>query len=451
MCYNNRVIRNHFHGFWLFERYIMKIKAIKRPYAEIIEEFRNQKHPHVKPKKPNIFFRTLMKVVSIPDLRATNFKCQKIGMEKLGKKEAAFFLMNHSSFIDLEIVASILYPRHFNIVTTTDGFIGKGWLMRQIGCIPTKKFTADTTTVRDILHVVKKLNSSIVMFPEAGYTLDGTATTLPNTLGKCVKMLGIPLVMIKTYGAFSRDPLYNNLQRRKVDVSATVEYLLSKDEVEALSCEEIDSIIQQQFTFDSFRWQKENNIKISEGFRADGLERILYKCPDCKSEGNMIGKGITVKCNSCGATHELSEYGELIPINTKNTFPFVSDWYKWEREEVRKEIEAGTYSLDTDVDIWISLDTKKLYDVGEGHLVHNEKGFILTGSDGQISYEHKPLASHSICADFNFYEVGDVIALANPECIYYCFPKDQKIPVAKVRLAAEEIYKKAIDAKKENH
>ena len=429
----------------------MKIKAIKRSYNEIIEEFRSTKHTHVKPKKPSILFRTLMKVVSIPDLLATGFKCKKIGMDKLSKKEPAFFLMNHSSFIDLEIVASSLYPRPFNIVTTTDGFIGKDWLMRQIGCIPTKKFTSDTTTVRDILHAVKKLNSSVLMFPEAGYTLDGTATVIPDTIGKCVKMLGIPLVMIKTYGAFSRDPLYNNLQKRKVKVSATLELLLTKEEVNSASPEEINEIVQQQFTFDGFRWQKDNNVRISEHFRADGLERVLYKCPDCLQEGKMKGRGIKIVCENCGAEHELSEYGELVPINAKTTFNYVPDWYKWEREEVLTEINSGAYALDAPVNIWISLDTKKLYDVGEGRLIHNENGFRLTSTDGAINYEHKPLASYSICADFNFYEVGDVIALANPECIYYCFPKDQTVPVAKARLAAEEIYKKVYAAKNERN
>lgn len=423
----------------------MKIKAIKRPYAEIIEEYKATKHEHVKPKKPNMFFRTLLKLVSLPDLIATHFKCEKIGMDKLGKKEPAFFLMNHSSFIDLEIAASSLYPRAFNIVTTTDGFIGKDWLMRQIGCIPTKKFTADTTMVRDILYTVKKLNSSVLMFPEAGYTFDGTSTTLPDTLGKCVKMLGIPLVMIKTYGAFSRDPLYNNLQRRKVKVSATVEYLLSKEEIAAMPEEEILALIKDQFSFDGFKWQKDNGIKISEGFRADGLERILYKCPHCQAEGEMLGKGTEITCKACGVKYTLSEYGELVSTNADTKFSHAPDWYRWEREEVRREIESGKYSLDTPVNVWISLDTKKLYDIGDGNLVHTTDGFRLTDIDGNSIYEHKPLASYSICADFNFYEVGDVIAIANTECIYYCFPKNQSIPVAKARLAAEEIYKIALE------
>lgn len=420
----------------------MKIKVRKGSYRQIIDNHKSKKFAHVKPKKPNIFFRTLMRLISIPDLMATKFSFEKIGMEKLGKNEPAFFLMNHSSFIDLEIAATVMYPKPFNIVATTDAFFGKDWLMRQIGCIPTKKFCTDTTLVRDILHTVKKLKSNVIMFPEAGYTLDGTTTTLSDTIGKCVKMLGIPLVMIKTYGAFSRDPLYNNLQRRKVKVSATVEYLLSADEIKEMPAEEITRIVFEQFSFDSFKWQKENGVRITEPFRADGIERILYKCPVCGKEGETLGAGTHLTCHACGAKWELSEYGELVSIDgTKESFTHVPDWYKWEREEVRREIEEGRYSLDTPVDIWISVDTKGVYGVGEGRLIHTVDGFKLTSDDGEIDYEQKPLHSHSICADFNFYEVGDIIALSGTDCIYYCFPKDEKIPVAKARLAAEELYK----------
>ena len=115
--------------------------------------------PRKKPKRVNMFFRTLMKTLSIGELKATNFKCRKIGMDKLGKKEPCLILMNHSGFIDLQIAATVLYPRSFNIVCTTDGFVGKNWLMRQIGCIPTQKFVTDLALVRDMVYAVKELKN----------------------------------------------------------------------------------------------------------------------------------------------------------------------------------------------------------------------------------------------------------------------------------------------------
>ena len=244
----------------------MKTKVISKSYDEVMAIPRRK---HQKPIKPNIFFRTLMKIVSLPDIIATRFTYKNIGMERLGKKEPAFFLMNHSCFLDLEIVPTVLYPRHFNIVATTDAFIGKAWLMRQIGCISTNKFVSDMNLVRDMMHTVKKLGSSVVMFPEAGYSFDGRCVPLPDTIGKMVKMMGVPLCTIITHCAFSRDPLYNNLQKRKVKVSAEVKYLLSKEEIAEMSPEEIQKIVLKEFDFDSFSWQKENKIKITENFRAD--------------------------------------------------------------------------------------------------------------------------------------------------------------------------------------
>ena len=102
-------------------------------------------------------FRLLLKIVSLPDLLATKFKYRKIGMERLGKNEPALFLMNHSSFIDLKIASSILFPRKFNFVCTSDGVVGKSLLMRFLGCIPTNKFIFDSRLVRDMIYAVKTL------------------------------------------------------------------------------------------------------------------------------------------------------------------------------------------------------------------------------------------------------------------------------------------------------
>ena len=362
-------------------------------------------------------------------------------MDKLGKKEPALYLMNHSCFIDLEIAGSVLYPRPFNIVTTTDAFVGKNWLMRAIGCIPTKKFVHDTFLIRDMAYALEKLKSSVLLFPEASYSFDGTATPLPTSLGKCIKFLNVPVIMIRTYGAFQRDPLYNNIQVRNVDVSATEEYLLSRDDIAKMTPDEINSVLNAQFDFDNFKWQQENKIKVDAPFRADYLNRVLYKCPVCMTEGKMKGEGEYIICNACGKRHRLDEYGFLESDDGNPAFTHIPDWYAWERDCVREEINNKTYSLDLNVDILMSVDTKKLYKVGDGRLVHNLDGFRLEGCGGKLNYEHKALSSYSLYSDFNWYEIGDMICIGNNEALYYCFPKDSTDVVAKARLATEELYK----------
>ncbi len=416
----------------------MKIKIKAKKYEDVIAL---SPEKHKKPKRPNVFWRSLLRVIAGVALKKAHFKYEKLGMERLGKKEPCLVLMNHSSFIDLEIVARLMYPRPFNIVATTDCFVGLGWLLRQIGCIPAKKFVFDISLIRDITYASKKLKSNIIMFPEASYSFDGTATPLPDTLGKFVKMLGIPVVMVRTYGAFLREPLYNNIQKRDVDVRAEMKYLLSSEQINALDAEEINQILKKEFSFDYFREQKDQKIKISEPFRADSLDRVLYKCPHCMEEGKMEGKGIHLVCHSCGKQYELDEYGSLICINGEGKFDHIPDWYAWERECVRREIESGEYLFDADVKIFMAIDTHAIYDIGHGHLTHTAEGFTLTGADGKLEYTQKPQATYSLYSDFYWYEIGDVVCIGNTKALYYCFPEGKTDFAAKLRMAAEEMYK----------
>lgn len=416
----------------------MKIRVIKKNYDEVMDL------PRLKYKKPRhqlSILRPILKVVCWVLLKMTGFTYEKIGMEKLGKKEPCLVLMNHSSFIDLEIAAFLMADREWHIVTTLDGFVGLDWLLPLVGCIPTKKFIPDVTLVRDMRYTVKDLNASVIMYPEASYSFDGTATPLPDSIGKCVKLLGVPVVMIKTEGAFLRQPLYNCLKLRKTKVSATMEYLLSPDEIKEKSAEELNAVINKQFDFDNFRTQQEKGILIKEKYRADGLHRVLYKCPHCMSEGRTVGEGTTLTCKECGTVYELTENGFLKCLTGDTRINHIPDWYKWERECVWKELVENTYLLDIDVDIYMLVNTKCVYRVGEGHLIHNTDGFTLTGCDGQIDYHLKPQQSYSIYSDFYWYEIGDMISIGDEKIQYYCFPKNQENVVAKTRLAAEELYK----------
>ena len=140
----------------------------------------------LKPVRPGVFWRFLMRLLGKGELKATNFKANYIGMEKLGKREPCLILMNHSCFTDLLIAQTVFARRPMNIVCTSDGFVGKNWLMRHLGCIPTNKFVTDFVLVRNMKYAFEKLHTSVLMYPEASYSFDGTATPLPATLGKCL-------------------------------------------------------------------------------------------------------------------------------------------------------------------------------------------------------------------------------------------------------------------------
>ena len=402
------------------------------------------RYKHKNPKKVNFFFRTLIRLLSVFGMAGTGFTYETEGLEKL-KKEPCLILMNHSCFLDLQMVSKILYPKHYCIVCTSDGFVGMGgfmgWLMRAIGCIPTQKFVTDLTLVQDMTYAFKTLKTSVLMYPEASYSFDGTATALPRKMGVLLKKFDVPVIMIESFGAFTRNPLYNELQIRKnVKISAKARCLYTQEQVRTMSVKELSDGLDEAFGFDHFKWQEQQGLEVNEPFRADGLNRILYKCAHCGTEGKMEGRGIHLTCKSCGKKYELTPIGKLKALEGDTEFPHIPDYYKWEREQVRQEILDGTYRMEADVKIGMMVDFKSIYMVGEGKLTHDLNGFKLTGCDGKLNYEQKPLNCYGLYADYYWYEIADVICIGNNERLYYCFPQGGDV-VAKTRMATEEMYK----------
>ena len=416
----------------------MKTFVKKSTYEKVMAMERTKQR---KPMRPVFLIQILIRILSMFDLIPAKFTYQTHGMEKIGKKEPCLILMNHSSFMDLEIASHIFFPKRYGIVTTSDGFIGPlmRWLMPLLGCIPTQKFVSDLSLIKNMQYMLKEKKTSVLMFPEAGYSFDGTATVLPKKMGILLKKLDVPVVTVITQGAYFRQPLYNDLQKRKVKVRADVTCLFTREELKTLSVAELDARLEEQFTFDNFRWQQENKMVIDEPFRADGLNRLLYKCPHCGTEGKMEGKGIKLTCHQCGIVYELTELGYL--KSDSPIFTHVPDWFNWQRQEVRKELEDGTYGLDIPVQIAMMVNYDALYMVGDGRLTHSTQGFHLTGCDGKLDYTQGPLASHCLNADYFWYEIGDMIGIGNQDVLYFCFPKGSEDVVAKTRLATEELYK----------
>lgn len=125
----------------------------------------------------------------------------------------------------------------------------------------------------------------------------------------------------------------------------------------------------------------------------------------------------------------------------KPKFTHIPDWYKWEREEVLKEIQDDNYNISIDVEIFALKDMKHIYRLGEGHLTHNKNGFILKGCQGHLNYIQNPLASYTINSDFYWYERGDIISIGDNNARFYCLVKNKVDVATKVRFAAEELYK----------
>ena len=142
----------------------MKIRTKKLPYEQVMALPRPK---HMNPMRPQPFFRGLIRMLSAPTLHKIGYTVRRERMELVGK-QPCLILMNHSSFTDLKLAYGIFFPKPLCIVSTTDSYVGKRWLMPLIGCIPTQKFVSDLTLIRDMKYALTQKKCNVLMFPEAG-------------------------------------------------------------------------------------------------------------------------------------------------------------------------------------------------------------------------------------------------------------------------------------------
>ena len=116
--------------------------------------------------------------------------------------QAPYLLLStHGSMVDLHVMMSVTEPYPANNVMTLEGFRDyTNPLMRHLGVLGTRKFITDIHLVKNIKYCVDKLKTVFVMYPEARYSLEGCDSYLPDSLGKMVKVLKVPVVVICLHG-----------------------------------------------------------------------------------------------------------------------------------------------------------------------------------------------------------------------------------------------------------
>ena len=401
------------------------------------KRYKTAKYPIRQPK----FFVWLIWVLSKFAVIGKKYKIEKINVE--GLKPPYFMLSNHMYFIDFELAALATYPHRVNNVVNIDGYIGRAWLMELIGAICTRKFTNDMHLIRSIMKCFKR-GDVVGLYPEARYSACGITSYIPQSVAKLVKMAKVPVVVVLHHGNHLHTPFWNHKKKRKVPLHTTFTQVLTKEQVEKLSVDEINKVLQEAFAYDEYKYQKENNILITEKYRAENLNRILYQCPHCLSEHHMDSKGADLFCKKCNSRWHLNEDGTLTCLTGETKFSHVPDWYNWERENVKQEVLNGTYHYEDDVDVYSLPRTTKSINLGKAKVKHTiQDGFVLEGHYNKQDYRiiRKPLASNSLHIEFAFAHIRheECFAINTEDDCFYCYPKNKNV-VTKLSFAVEEIY-----------
>ncbi len=394
------------------------------------------------PRRTKWYLRPLTILISLPGVIKHRAKITKTGME--GIKPPYIMLCNHNAFLDFKVATKAIWPKRANYVVAIDGFIGREKLLRDVGCICKRKFTNDMTLVRNLKTTIKHGDIAII-YPEARYSLCGTTAVLPESLGKLCKLFGVPVVTFVCHGHHVNSPFWNLHDRNVKPTEAEMKLLFTPEDLKRLPVEEINSRIVESFQYDDYKWLKERGIRIKYKKRAEGLHKVLYQCPECKTEFRMASEGTKLFCRACGKIWTLSELDELRADEGETYFSHIPDWYEWERANVRTEVAEGRYSTgELEVHVNSLPNAKRYIPIGTGTMVHDMNGFRVrvTDTDGTVREMVKSVPSLYSChIEYEYLgKYGDCVDLNTLEDTWYVYPHGEDFAVTKMALATEELY-----------
>lgn len=395
-----------------------------------------------KPNKPHWYLK-IVEFIGGPFYMLFNNGHVKTDKEVRKLKGPYLILCSHASFMDFPQLVQGIMPRTTGWVMSVEEFRRGDWLMYGIGGMPKRKFTHDIVTAKHMLRYLKTLKHSVALYPEARFSFAGVNERLDDALGKLCKHAKVPVVLFKAYGNFINSPQWSKHPYRKIRQEAHISLLLSPEQLQSMSADEIQATIEKAFERDEYKWQVEKGYHTKCKQRADGLYRILYKCPACNAEFKTKSGGTKLWCEACGATWEMDTLSRLKGVNTDAGFSHIPDWYNWEREEVRKEVKAGTYHFEDDVRVEDYYSTKVGFlDVGTAHVVHDENGFTFKGTVNGKPFElNKPVSSmYSVHVEYDFLNRGDAFDIATDETSYFMYLKTAENYLTKMHFATEELY-----------
>ena len=387
------------------------------------------------------YLKWLIWILSKIMLMGKKYTVEKIGLE--GLKPPYMLLSNHMAFIDFELVAMGTRPYRVNNVVNIDGYYRRPWLLTWIGAICTRKFTTDFHLIKSIRKVLSR-GDILCMYPEARYSPCGITSYLPDSLGMLIKRNRVPVVVAIHHGNYLHAPFWNFRKKRKVPLHTTFTKILTPEEIDNLSVAEINARLKEAFVYDDYRYQKENGILITEPYRAEGMHKILYQCPHCLTEHKMASEGADIFCTECGKRWHLNEDGTLTATEGETEFSHVPDWFLWEREQVKGQIERGEYHFEDEVDVHSMPRCTEFVPLGKAKLIHDiEEGFILEGTHRDAPYriQRMPLENNSLHVEYDFPHIKpfDCLDLSTSDDSFYCFPTKQNV-VTKLAFATEIIY-----------
>lgn len=359
------------------------------------------------------------------------------------KKESTILLASHSSRNEFIYMIYGFKRKDINIVCGYQNIIKKGIysILISLGVISKYLYQPDIVCVKNIIKVLKR-NGTVIVFPEGIQSTSGSTHPINPATVQFIKHSKANIVVSTSKGAYLATNRYSK-DRKKGYIGIDFNLVLTPDMLEKMSEEEIYKILLEKISYNDFEYNKTaRNKYIGKKSNAYGIDKILYKCPDCKEEHTLYVEDDTIICKHCGLKVQVNEYYDLVGIKYNKLPKDIDEWYKWQRRCVVKEIINDDFELSLNGSLCtLKLDKlrKEPHDketLTKGKITLNNKGLFIKGCNEEnknYSFEAKTIYSLTLSTRgyLEFYSNNDYFMII-PDELNQC--------LIKWTLASEEIH-----------
>ncbi|MBQ7339551.1 MAG: hypothetical protein IJW43_01715 [Clostridia bacterium] len=373
----------------------------------LVEKFRNRKI-----KKPNKLLTSIVIRVfsSMAKKRNTTFIYED-SYKEIAKKQIVY-LCQHRSRDDFIYTFAGMRRSDVHALCGMQNIFQKYFytLLKHLGVIAKYLYQPDLLATKQMMQGLK-LKDSLVIFPEGIQSTSGSTHPINPATLKFIYKLGLPVALVKIKGSYFSKPRFSR-DFRKGKVTVTFSKLFDGEDFKKYSQDEIYAKLLEEFKYNEFDDFKDEKVAfIGKKPNIDGLDNIIYKCPHCFSEEKFKIENDQMRCTCCGFTIKMDAYYDIYPVEKDLPFKNTDEWYKWQREEIRKEVVKDDFCLKAKVQlgtinpIKITNNNSLMY-IGGGELTLTNKGLRYLGTkhgeDVDIFLDAKSLYSLSISLDYDF-------------------------------------------------
>lgn len=284
-------------------------------------------------KRLTVFYRLLKFVVKPFVIRKYNITGEDICIPE----GANLIVSNHVTNSDFMIIASkcrFLSQCDYMQFVLAENIVRNRFLKYLIFTVNESiVHVKESSGLSTIKEMKKRLNQgrNVMIFPEGNTSFDGTTAKVNESIGKLAKICGANLVMIRIKGGYLSSPRWGTDARKgRVSLESSS---ISASELKAMSAGEIAEAINNNLYVDAYADQEKEPIAFKGKQPCLGLERAIYRCPECGKIGTLISDKKSLKCE-CGYIGKYDEYGYLIDnIGKKHPIKEYTDRQKgWLRD-----------------------------------------------------------------------------------------------------------------------